>query len=353
MYRSLLYGGRVDLDERTYHELWGADVMEADVTWTRATYWEGELTQIPLTNGNGTRDLAGLLVYNHDDADTGHDNWVDLEALDIEGDLPAPILLQMTNNVASQTGVVRVGHNVYSNPGTLVHMLEAEHGLLSPTSASVDASGDTYTTLSWSGTTQTQVERWTLSSDMLDAAAGNPFRALLKTFDIWPYTDVWLQLKLLDSSTVIWEGPEVLLDAAYLADLGAIHLPPGRLHGATGHIALTLGLYARRTTAGSHSATIDYIFLMPLDGYRRLVTTGVGIATTYRLVDDMIAGELYVDDGAGENRYGEFVASGKAIELVPGHDQRLYFIQERTTGTVEITRTLDVTVHYRPRRVTL
>lgn len=126
------------------------------------------------------------------------------------------------------------------------------------------------------------------------------------------YTDVWVRLRVKFSLTTIWEGPQVLLNTVYgLQDLGVLQLPP-YLVGAGDIYPLNLVLYAQRAATGTHSLSLDYVQLSPLDGWRKLSPRGYGLAYGVRLVDDGIEGQTYTDGWATAGKTGHYSGGGSA-----------------------------------------
>lgn len=329
--------------------------LEITVIYTRRYYWEGAEAQIPLTNGNGTDDIAGLTVYNHDDADAGDDNYVAIDGDDVDGDLPAPPRLELTNtyNSATRADRVFVGHNAYSAPATLTHILEAEDASGGTPTAHATASAGEYNALSWAVTTETQLLDWTLSTAMLNALAGNYAHLLLRLYNTTIYTDLWLRVRIKFEVSTIWEGPALLARAnRILQDLGTVQLPPYLL-GAGDLYPLHLMVYGTRAQAGTHLLNVDCLQVAPADGWRKLQPKGYGLGYEARLVDDMIAGALYTDSWATPGKVGNYIGYGAPIMLAPGRAQRLYFLWDTTVGGAGIDRTLSVKAFYRPRRLTL
>jgi hypothetical protein len=359
MYRSLLYGGRVDLDERTYHELWGADVMEADITWTRATYWEGELTQIPLTNGSATRTLANLTCYNHDDADSGHDNWANIDGLDVEGDLPTPLRLEITNNTDSgvSTGEMRtvyVAMGVHNDPLNFVHMVEMEDETQIATKTIVvdaGASGGEYGEYEWTDAGMTDLVKIQISNTVMSQAQGAYFRVLVRLHSD-PPAGCRYQLSLWDTDNLtIWDGPIIYgVDGDQLLDFGTVPLPPALIGSGLDMGEMFLVLSADANASGTHTLDMDWLQLTPLDGWRAH-DSEASIPAGEGLFDDGIEGYAYHYDGS----YGYNLppARGHAIHLLPGQDARLYVLQMGESGLAQILRSVALKAYYRPRRVTL
>lgn len=297
--------------------------------------------------------LAPVTVYNHSDA--GHANYVEITAADVTGDLPAPVRFEITNsyNNTNRASNFFFAHNVLSDPASLTHMLEAEAASGGTTTADATCSNGNRKSLGWTGTAETELLNWSLSTALLNACRGNYFR-LLARFDSAPsYTDVWIRLRIKFSLTTIWEGPQVLLNNAYsLQDLGVLQLPP-YLVGAGDIYPLNLVLYAQRNSSGTHGLSMDFVQLSPLDGWRKLSPRGYGLAYEVRLVDDGIEGQTYTDGWGIAGKTGHYIGSGERIAVWPAALQRLYFLHDTMSGSAAIERTLSVKAFYRPRRLTI
>jgi hypothetical protein len=94
---------------------------------------------------------------------------------------------------------------------------------------------------------------------------------------------------------------------------------------------------------------------MPLDSYRELRPRGYGVADGITLIDDGIEDRIWADGyGSGyDERIGFYYGLGPRVMLVPGMQQRLYFLMSNTSGGAEVDRSVDVIVKYRPRRLTV
>ena len=355
VYRSEILYGRVAPDAATGRAANWTDVaIQALVVWRRRFYWEGAETELPLANGSGS-GTGGRGIYNHDDS--GHDNWVEIDALDVVGVMPAPIRLEMTNsyNVTERDYRFYIGLNVFANPGTLVHILEGENSDYSAGSTVVSAtsSNGNYEALTWGGDNETLVIRWALSTSLLAACAGNYFR-LLARFTGNPTAGIKVMPKITYPTgtpiTVVSESQEMALNTSELQDLGSLQIPPW-LAGETALTGVDLCLYARRVGGGS--LNLDYVQLTAVDGWRRLVPRGYGSQYLRRVVDDGIEGKLWIDTGASTNRAGIYIGYGRQVAVWPGRDQRIYVLISNSSSDAEIARTHTVRAYYRPRRWTV
>lgn len=83
----------------------------------------GSPTELAISNGNGD-NTGGLKVWNHDDAATGHDNWVEIDGSDFAGDFEAKVklVLEADSGEAEKTSKIYIG--VRKGDLTFKHILE-------------------------------------------------------------------------------------------------------------------------------------------------------------------------------------------------------------------------------------
>ena len=354
-YRSEIMRGTVAPAQDTAEERWwAAGSVQAIVAWKRRPYWEGAEAALTLTNTHGSGS-SGITVYNHDDS--GQDNYVAIAAGAVAGGIPSPAKLSILNsyNVAARLFTVHIGHNVWSNPASLTHILEGENSDYSvggSTVTSSSCSGGSYESVTWTGDTSVQAIRWALSTALLDACAGGWFR-LLGRFQVTA-SGAKLTPKVTFPSgtplTVVGEAQEVTLGSGTLQDLGVLQLPPW-LRGESSLYPVDLTIYARKTGGGTFG--LDYIQLTPLDSYRVLTPRGYGAAYNVTLVDDGPTGSVYTTGWGSSYKTGHYIPTGGPVMLFPGRAQRLYFLGTNDSSGCEIDRTYTVSVSYRPRRLTL
>lgn len=303
-------------------------------------------------------NTAGVPVYNHMDGD-GHGNYVEMQADEVGGDLPAAVRLEITNTYSSSNRAnnLLMAHNVLSDPANLNHVLEAEAASGGTTVTGDGAcSGGGRKTLSWAGTAETEVLNWTLSTALLNACRGNYFRLIARFASVPAYSDVWVRWRVKLFGTTLWEGPQFLLNTtSSLQDMGVLQLPP-YLIDAGDLYQLDLVLYGQRNQSGTHNLSLDFVQLSPLDGWRKLSPRGFGLSAGMQLVDDGIEGRVYAvayTELGGAGKMGNYVGSGEPIKVWPNAQQRLYFLHDTMTGSAAIDRLLTVKVFYRPRRLTI
>jgi hypothetical protein len=305
-------------------------VFECALIVTRRPYWEGpEATLVDGTN-----------IENHDDADAGHDNWVDIAGASVAGSLPTPIRLELDNQAGDATGTILAG---------LAWRTLSTGALIREFSGAVDAncSGGGYEAIALSGS-EAALDSWYISPS---GYAGGYYRVLLRLRGAAP-ANTQVRLRLYQGGTLWQQGDLTTLSTALrLQELGTLRLPPTQ-----GQLTSLASLQIVLRALGSGTLDIDFLALVPMDGYRKYTVVGTALPAGERLVDDGISvpPALYTsaDDGTGKSPFN-YVATGQPLMLQPGLDQRLHIWQLKSDGTAAITRSFRVYVYYRPRRATL
>ena len=288
---------------------------------------------------------------------TANENWVSINDEDVVGDLPAPISLQLINYKTGLGDIdeIYIFHNVYSDPFNLDLILRggsASFGGTGSAIADTTCQGGFYGNLQWTATTETLLATWTLSqADLVDMAGGR-FSALARWQADFPYSNVWLRLKLETGTSVLWEGGLSLIpDTRQLHALDTLRLPPYAI-GLGGYQAIELKLYGLRNTAGTHTIPLDYIQLSPISGdggWKRFKSDGVGLGYLDYFYHDGIEGYTYFDD-TSQGYVNTFAEYGGPILLVPNANQRLYFSSCDDDGDAHVEQLFALKLFYRPRR---
>lgn len=341
-YRSEILTGRVELTDNAW-SLWNNKQAEVVIVWTRRFYWE--LANDPnlfLASAHTSRTQNWVTVTNN-----ATQNYVHVLGSDVAGSLAAPARLLLRNDSGSVTyRDIFIGHyiarNLYDNPALTLNY----------------TASPAYT---WASaiTTPQQAHVWTVDATTLLRMAGRYFRVLGR-FSTLPLSDTYVQMRVMRPTgsplTTIYRAGEVRLGGDYLQDLGVVQLPPSLgkvVGGGLTPTALALTLYVRNTAFSSGALGLDWIFLTPLDGWRRLDTSiSLGsFVSNETFVDDGATGNVYTSDASG-NVYPSVRAWGNPPLFWPGRDQRLYILHHHATG-MTTTHTWGVQAIFRQRRLTL
>jgi len=382
-WRSLITNGKIDLNKDVISPTWDTH-FKLIIHITRQPFWEGELTQIPLSNSSAENNTSGITISNSsreifdlsmlwddetpilwdDESEieweegSGAENFVDLVAADIIGDLPAPIKVELehTKSGADAAKEFYIWHNVYSNPTSFTHILEAEDAsgsTVTPSGADSTSSNNQYATLAWTNLNETLIAEWALSDTLMTNAAGGRFAVLARWRGVFPYTNAWMRLKLLTANdNVLWSGDLKLISSVKeLAFLDSLRLPPYLANQASIK-DIKMQLYGYRNVSGTHSINLDYLQLSPISGdfgWKRFLSIDDGIAHQEKFIHDDTEGFDYRVD-TSDKLISEFSAFGGPILLAPNRNQRLYFNTCDKDNEAKIDQTYSVKLWYRPRR---
>jgi hypothetical protein len=343
LYRSELYAGDVQHSEDLLSWQVAGAFFEVNLSWTRAPYWEAD-SETELTA------VGGEAISNHDDS--GHHNHIDIDGALLGGVAPAGCRVEVTNSYATGTlGTLWIGVNAHKGSAMPTHVLEGEDSTIAHTdNADGSASNGYYASKALSGTSLQAVYGWTISATEAAKLAGHAFHLLLRTPGSNDGIYISARATFRGSTVALMETPEVRMNADQVQDLGVLQLPP-YLESETVLYNFDVLLYAR----GANGATVylDYLLLMPLDGWRVYRPLASGIAQNGILKDDSMAGRLWIEGLAGTQRDVHYIAEGEPLQLTPGQDHRLIFLGANTSNASEPARTFAVKVFYRPRRLTV
>lgn len=309
--------------------LYGAlNTVRVTATWERANQWEGPEAELPMASSVHTERTGGVTVTG-----SAGVNYATITAANVKGTRPAPIRLRVLNASGSSISwrTIHVGLNVYSAPASADLWLlgsEATGGAARSWSAGV-----THSTLTW---------LIPFTATLLGQTQGRTFRVLAAFDSITSTANVQASVGSYVSGLYVptrYGSERTALRE--LIDLGEFAVPPGGYNVA--NAAAALAVTVRSAFAGS--ATLNFVMLMPTDGYRRLEQVGFTVANGTGVEDDGVAGGAYAVSGS--SRYPIVAAAGEGVRVHPGRDQRLYVLFGED-GPFVAGRAMTVQAWYRP-----
>lgn len=342
-WRSEIYTGRLELDQDALRHYANIKV-QASIIVERAFFWEGPEAELQISTSNASAATGGRTIYNHDDSGTGHDNWVQIAAAQVGGDLPTPAKVTLTNTTGGDIGYwhFHIGTNAYSDPANFTHVYEGESAA-SGGSTVVDAnsSNGNIRRVTFTGTTAMQ---WSLTGSQLQKAQGRYFRVLVRFSDVTGSGYIKPQIRDANGLTVLYTGDEVLVNSdSPIVDLGAVPLPPSTAGASWG----AMRLYFAMRSSASCTFDIDFVQLTPTDSYAAITQLGDTVPNAGVITFDGIDGSLHADN------VPIYTSSASTIWLYPNKLQRLIFLHDETSGTPTIANTFTVRVYARARRLTI
>ncbi len=350
-WRSRILDARLEVSE-TSIAVWANAVCECSLYIERVPYWEGALTQLPLTNVNGSANTSGLQIFNSNDGvgtiPNKRCNYVEISSSDVTGSLPAPVKLELTNTVGSAVGYTDIfaATNVFSDPANFTHILEAESVVVSGSLSSADTaqySGGYY--VENSGSAPFLIHTG-LTAALLAMAAGQDFHILQRTVNL-PAGYVKPAIYDAAGQVAIRSGDEVPLTVtpSNLNDLGVLGLPPGGYSAAYGALRMVLAWRVATSTI----VQSDYWALFPVTGFRKLQVVA-DVANNATVVDDATEDRAYVRASSLELPY--VIRKASPVMVWPNRLQRVYLLWSDDSINT-ITQTMTVKAYYRPRRATI
>jgi hypothetical protein len=268
-WESPIYEGRLELPSSTLGVDWANMLIDVTLIWRRAAWWE-QVVDIPVANDNHAATTAGLNIYPWNDK-TGvspnkKENYLDIVAGDVQGDLPAPVIIELVQAAggANSPNDVAIYHNALAIPSTFPCELEGETG----SGDTVDAtrSGGKYHSYAIpAGTTGQDFGKDITATPILTGAW---LRYLISakfngTITARPYISINSQKYYGPTSVLINSG------GAYfnIYDLGMVRMPPitAIYGGPTGFYAIVWGMTILSATG--ITVSIDYLMATPIDSY--------------------------------------------------------------------------------------
>lgn len=315
----------------------------------RVPWWEEGRAQIPLTNGNGTNNTAGLTVWMRDDSTAGQDNWTDIAAGVVGGVLPSPLEIQMRNLSGGSRGYLNfyVANNNFAP--SLSHFIEGENRLGGMGTTLTDSTCSNGGAVRLTGTSI--YCSWDLPAALLSATAGRYLRIMARFSNFGGASPIYVRPEIRDYYGLVplarTPYETKLTDKNFIHDLGLLPLPPGGYSNNWAKNVLALNFRSDI----SASVDLDFLQLTPADElcFRHIEQRGMVVNANDWIVDDGIEGLQYLIEG-GAN-HGIYTEHTPPLHVFPGAAQRLYFLHDGS-GTSANWK-LSVKAFYRPRRLTI
>jgi len=322
--------------------------LGVDLVFTRVDHFEGGQVAMPLSNRNGVGVTGGLTVNNH--ADSGHDNFVFVDADDLQTELPAPLRLEVTN--ATVGGTVRdlwIGAFQYdrlSVPPQLAYEGESATGGTDVSHAT--CSGGAFKQVNWSDEGWASLITWSLSAANLSRCQGRAVLPILRLANAHAYEDLQLKLVLKAGGIILYEGAPTWADPqlGYVV-FPALRLPPAPLSGVLSAQAQVLHLYGNKPNSDSYTLDLDDLQLLPQDAFSHYQGL-VNLAQGDSLVDDAFSGLVYGIQGGYE--LSTHIPICKGLHVFAENNARLVFFWTNADGEALPGDAISVRAYYRRRK---
>ncbi len=239
----------------------------------RKNWFEGAEVQLNTVGVLGLDELDGTVISDQFQY-TNESNFLyaPLDTTPQGITLPSPARLEMQAITAYATvGELIVTHAYNGISLGMDFYLSDAAGTGGTSGADATCCGGTYRTLGWSDTAETVLETWDLTAAFCVKAGGKYFKPIVRLGADLAYTDLQFKLQLMVTATsnVLGESSWSPCTAAKrIQEISTLRLPPFKLEDPSNAAGLTLALVARRNTSGAHSIRLDFIQLMPMDGWK-------------------------------------------------------------------------------------
>lgn len=305
--------------------------------------------------------------------DYGNSNSVMFDSTSVTGDLPTPLSMTLQNNVGVATGVAEIWLglsqlNTSADTGGMPWHLEAENSTGSTSTADTSCSAGYRGDYALATDTEALMYDWTLTAAQVKALGGRNYKCLgrwtsaANTTDI---ADIKYRWKVEgDSNSVLWAGDQITVDSSIskiIRELGNVQIPPWTIPTSINPYPLHLVLYGQRLAGTTPICSLDFLALLPTDSFRKIEFVGMPIENNFNLVydgnDDISDYQVNVDSTSAnaDLQYGNVVAYGSPLMLMPNHYHRLVMITAKEgNNDAPIDSYLDVILaQFRPRVVNL
>jgi hypothetical protein len=358
---SEVYDGRVVLPESALAGDWANNQFEVAVIWQRAPFWEGDTwVAVPLSNGNGTDNVAGLNIYNCNDA-TGSSpnkkhNYCDIDGVnDIATEMPAAVKIE-----AAYAGMTPLISNIYMGMqadidglGLVTAYAEAEDWTLSGGSASADAGASHGHYMA--RTVAAATTEYLYADVDLSAFKGNYHKWFLRSYSI-AMTDLKVRVRIKDfvNNIDLAETQWAYLDnTVFWHKLGDIRMPPGRSKLPTSGTLQDYRIYLDIYTTGGGNIGLDDLHWLPTDSYLEVGMSAGGLSQETLVYVGGLDDRLYRDSATNHLINPFDTVNGSGLWLQPGVNSRLHFLTMDSSGGAGTGDYLTVKMWYKPRRQTL
>lgn len=319
-----------------------------DLKWDRDNLFYGNEVALPLSNSSGVSVTNGLTLFNHDDPNLGHDNWFEVNLLEIGNHWQLPLRVELKNTTSGEPlADFWLGSMALPGSGTLPNLVfEAENGTGGVTLTDASASSGKYCRYDWSGSGWHDLASWAISAVDGTRLKGFGLLPLLRFFAAPTEASLKLRWELRVEGNYVWLGPAADLELGQASlRMAPLSIPWGDLPSRSFAAGHTLVLQAFHIGTGAHRLELDDFLLLPQQTFGAYHAVSA-LKQNASLFDDQMRQAVWSESGGLELSTHLRVGSGHHLQ--PGSLQRFYCFQTEGSGAAPITRTLSAKAFYRP-----
>ncbi len=322
-----------------------------ELHYNRPNWFDGDQEELPLTGRSGEDLTGGFTLFNHTDVDAPHGSTALIKAVNAGGDLPGPIRIELLNDYG--TGMIKdLYFGIYHHPSVddeNIFFYNAPDMTGGTQSMNVNAIQSYYRSKTWTAATWTALYAIPLDLTEVRDLDGRNFRPFLHLFSSHAYTDLYLKIILKIGSYTLQTCEFVYADPDYDYVLfPPVQMPPKQILRENDPHSIDLYLYGLKEDGAAATLAVDQICLFPLD-YAATLLGFFYMDEDDRLIYDNYRGLSNVRYAAGQTETIAHCVQGGPLLLYPGEYSRLFTFLANTSNTIDIMRTSELRLYYRPR----
>lgn len=317
----------------------------------RQDYWQLPWRALALTNSHGMAVTDGLQIDNR--MDSSGQNWCQIAAGQLLGDLPAPVRIQLHNDLNPLENLDQIIIGWGSGFSSPLPALEGELALSVLNFGAVmnaNCHAGAYGLVQWESAEAMRVLSWVLPGAAFSGLAGKQLRPLVRLLNpAGLHADTWLSWKLYQGSLVFQSSAQKLSLDRELQVLPLLCLP------SLSNIEepwndLRLELYAQNRNPGASHLAVDAVYLFYTDGWRQFAALEDGeLAFGQTLIDQCDLQQPYIHLAQTQKNQHAYQVLGNGLWLVPGQEHVLQLFYDAGMS-MPLTMNCRLQLEYQPRR---
>ncbi len=319
--------------------------------YTRFNYFDGTQCELPLNGRGGTDQTGGFDLINHTDLTSNYGNYVTIKSVDSETDLPAPLRIELENTYASNK-IKDIAIGSFHHPSVTdekIFFAFATDMSGGTQYYNVNAINDYYRRVSWTSTAWTSLYNYPVPLTEVDDLDGRSFRPVLHLYNSHAFSDLYFRIKLMRGSYTLQVCDLVYSDPNFQYVLfPPIQIPPNQLLREMLPHHVEIQIDGLKEDGSAAQIDVDCLQLLPLD-YSAFFQGFFEMSQDDKLIDDSFRKLSNVRYSAVGSETVAHLRSGGPLLLYPGHNNFLFFILANENNVIDINRTSQVRVYYRPR----